>query len=142
VNTGDLVLFRGHGPFDWFIRLWTRSAWAHCGLVWVCEGIPLVIEAQYSGGVSVHALANRMADDPFITPSGRAMNLPLALQHFGDWYSLKNAVDAGLGYPLHHAGWECAQFAAFLLGMDMAEDWTPQSLLDELTPSGGHAGGN
>ena len=50
MKTGDLVLFRGRGFIAWAIRAWTRSPWAHAGVLWVVEGVPLVIEA----GVAKH----------------------------------------------------------------------------------------
>jgi|GEM_PF-979337 len=133
MNTGDLVLFRGRGFIPWIIRVWTRSAYDHCGVLWIVEGVPMVIEARYFGGVSCHALANRQADSPFVMPSGRTLNVPLALAHLGDWYSIKNAVGAGMGFNLDHAGWECAQFAAFILGMDLSKGWTPQRLGEAFT---------
>lgn len=131
--TGDLVMFRGRGPVAWLIRWWTRSAWDHCGVLWVCEGIPLVIEARFSGGVSVHALANRLKDGPDIYPTGRAVNLPDALARLGDTYSVKDAIRAGLGKRGDHAGWLCSEFAAYLLGLDHdARGWTPQGLIEAL----------
>jgi hypothetical protein len=133
MQTGDLVLFRGRGPFAWLIRTWTRSAWDHCGVLWIVEGVPLVIEARYTGGVSCHALANRQADTPTVYPTGRALNLALALAHLGDWYSVKDAIRAGLGEYADHAGWECAEFAATILGLPQHEEgWTPQGLADTL----------
>lgn len=133
MNTGDLVMFRGSGFTPWVIRTWTRSAFDHCGVLWIAEGVPMVMEARYFGGVSCHALANRQADSPFIMPTGRTLNVPMALSHLGDWYSVRNALDAGLGFNLDHAGWECAQFAAFILGMDLSKGWTPQSLGEAFT---------
>lgn len=134
MQTGDLVLFVGHGPFDWFIRKWTRSAWAHCGVLWVCEGVPIVIESRYVGGSSVHALANRMDDQPTIVPSGRTLNLTAALAHLGDEYSVKDAVRAGLGECPTNAGWECAEWAAFCLDLDWNDKgWTPQNLVEFVT---------
>lgn len=129
--TGDLVLFRGHGIAAWIIRAWTRSAWAHCGVLWVCEGIPMVLEARAIGGVSCHALANRQKDHPSIYPTGRAISVPLALQRLGDHYSIKDAIRSGLGQRGDHAGWECAEYAAMLLGLDHeATGWTPQGLAE------------
>lgn len=131
MQTGDLVMFRGHGFLAWVIRLWTRSAWAHCGVLWICEGVPLVIEARAIGGVSCHALANRVEDYPDIYPTGRSLNLPDALARLGDTYSVKDAIRAGLGSRGDHAGWECAEFAAYLLGLDHeAAGWTPQGLVE------------
>jgi len=69
--------------------------------------------------------------------SGHTLNVPMALDHMGDWYSVKNALSVGLGFNETHAGWECAQFAAFILGMDLTKGWTPQSLAEELSkPTG------
>ncbi len=133
MQTGDLVLFRGHGPFAWLIRTWTRSAWAHCGVLWVCEGEALVIEARASGGVSVHALRNREGDGVTLIPTGRTLNLPMALRHLGDTYSVKDAIRAALGERGDHAGWECAEFAALTLGLDHeVKGWTPQGLAEGL----------
>jgi len=132
MNTGDLVLFRGRGPIAWLIRTWTRSAWDHCGVLWVCAGVPMVIEARFWGGVAAHALANRQKDGPTIYPTGRVINIPLALSHCGDNYSAKDAIRAGEGEAGDHAGWQCAEFAAMLLGLPGNNGWTPQSLADAL----------
>lgn len=95
--------------------------------------MPLVLEARAIGGVSCHALSNRMDDHPWVMPSGRALNLPLALRHLGDHYSVKDAIRAGLGQRGDHAGWECAEWAAMLLGLDHeAAGWTPQGLVQHL----------
>ena len=130
MQTGDLVLFRGHGPFAWLIRTWTRSAWCHCGVLWICEGVPLVLEARYRGGVTVSALEKRLEDQPTIYPTGRAVDVPAALHHLGEHYSVKDAVRAGLGRPGDHAGWECAEFAALLYALPAAQGWTPQGLVE------------
>ena len=133
MQTGDLVMFRGRGPVAWLIRVWTRSAWDHCGVLWVIEGVPCVIEARFSGGVSCHALANRTEDGPDIYPTGRTVNIPLALSHLGDLYSAKDAILAGVNERGDHAGWECAELAAWLLGLDhKAKGWTPQGLIEAL----------
>ena len=133
MQTGDLVLFRGRGPFAWLIRTRTRSAWDHCGILWMVEGEAMVLEARYRQGVSCHALRNRMEDGPTVIPSGRAANVPLALRHLGDRYSVKDAIRAGLGERGDHAGFECAEFAAMVLGLDHeARGWTPQGLAEAL----------
>ena len=118
MQTGDLVMFRGRGPIAWLIRVWTRSAWDHCGVLWICEGVPLVIESRFKGGVSCYTLANRMEDGPDIYPTGRTINLQLALMHLGDRYSIKDAIRSGLGKRGDHAGWVCSEWAAMLLGLD------------------------
>lgn len=84
------------------------------------EGEAMVLEARAIGGVSCHALRNRQADGPWVMPSGRTANLPLALRHLGDRYSVKDAIRAGLGERGDHAGWTCAEFAAMCLGLDHA----------------------
>lgn len=133
MQTGDLVLFRGRGPFAWLIRTWTRSAWDHCGVIWMVEGEAMVLEARAIGGVSCHALRNRQADGPTVMPTGRAVDLSRALPHLGDRYSVKDAIRAGLGERGDHAGWECAEFAAMVLGLDHeARGWTPQGLAEAL----------
>lgn len=138
MNTGDLVLFRGRGFIPWIIRVWTRSRWGHCGVLWICEGQPLVIEARYGQGVSVHALANRMDDEPEVFPTRRPMNLAVALSQLGDWYSVKDALRAALGEPAEAAGYECAELVADLLGLGRhSVGWTPQRLAEAIFPSGG-----
>jgi len=133
MQTGDLVMFRGSGFIPWMIRTWTRSAWGHCGVLLVIEGIPMVLEARFGQGVSLHALANRTADEPDIYPTGRAVDVALALAHAGDLYSAKDALLAAIDEAGHHAGWECAELAAWLLGMDHdAKGWTPQGLISAL----------
>jgi hypothetical protein len=137
MQTGDLVMFRGRGPVAAVIRWWTRSAWDHCGVLWVVEGEPLVLEARAIGGVSCHALRNRMKDDPTVFPTGRTVDVSMALRHLGDHYSVKDAIRAGLGEPGDHAGWECAEFAALILGLDhKARGWTPQGLIEALGGGG------
>lgn len=133
MKTGDLVLFRGRGFIAWAIRAWTRSPWAHAGVLWVVEGVPLVIEARFADGVTCHALANRVDDLPEVFPTGRPLNLSLGLVHLGDWYSVKDALRAALDEPRNDnpAGWECAELAAALLGLDrLARGWTPAALAE------------
>lgn len=133
MQTGDLVLFRGRGPIAWLIRAWTRSAWDHCGVLWLVEGVPLVLEARYVQGVSCHALANRLEDRPDLYHTGRSVDLAFALKHLGDWYSIKDAIRAGLGEEADHAGYECAEFAAAVFGLKPnRHGWTPQNLADFL----------
>lgn len=135
MNTGDLVMFRGRGFFAWLIRTWTRSSWDHCGVIWVVEGLTMVIEARFFGGVSCHYLQNRLKDQPDIYYTNRTISVPLALRHLGDNYSMKDAIRAAFGDHGHSAGWECAEFAAMLLGLDHDErGWTPQNLIETLFP--------
>ena len=141
MNSGDLVLFRGRGFIPWVIRVWTRSRWGHCGVLWICEGQPLVIEARFGMGVSAHALANRMDDFPEVFPTGRPMNLALGLSQLGDWYSVKDALRASIGLPAEAVGYECAELAADLLGLGGHEiGWTPQRLANALFLPGGRMG--
>ncbi len=134
MQTGDLVMFRGRGPFAWIIRIWTHSAWDHCGVLWIAEGEAMVLEARAIGGVSCHALRNRQDDGPTVYPTGRTVDVPMALRHLGDRYSVKDAIRAGLGQHGDHAGWECAEFVAFCCGLDHpAKGWTPQNLIEHLS---------
>ena len=133
MRTGDLVEFRGSGLLSWFIRFWTHSAYAHCGVLWMCNDVPMVFECRYFGGASLHALANRINDKPLVLASDGVLDLPLALAHLGDWYSVKNAVEAGLGEHENHAGWTCATFAAMIKHIGFHEPWTPQSLGEAVT---------
>lgn len=127
-------MFRGSGFTPWVIRTWTHSAWGHCGVLLMIEGVPMVIEARFSGGVALHCLYNRTADEPDIYPTGRAVDVASAIAHAGDTYSIKDALLAAIDKAGHHAGWECAELAAWLLGVDHAsKGWTPQSLLAHLS---------
>ena len=129
MTTGDLVMFRGTGLVPWIIRLWTRSSWGHCGLLVMVEGVPMVLEARHPEGVGLHALVNREEDRPTIYPTGRSVDVPQLLEHSGDHYSVEDAILAGIDRAGHHAGWTCAEFAAYALGLDHeAAGWTPQGL--------------
>lgn len=133
MQTGDLVMFRGRGLVAWLIRVWTRSAWDHSGILLIVEGEPMVSEARFFSGVALNALANRMADGPTLHPTGRTVDIARALSHCGDHYSSKDSVRAGLDRSGDHAGWSCAEWAAFLLGLDHdARGWTPQGLIEAL----------
>lgn len=133
MQTGDLVMFRGTGFIATVIRLWTRSYWGHCGVLWICDGVPMVIESQWPDGVSVHALANRKDDGPDIYHTGRLVRIPDALKHCGEPYSFKDAMLAAVGKTGGHLGWECAELAAHLYDVDHEpKGWTPQNLMEYL----------
>ncbi len=134
MQSGDLVFFRGSGFISWLIRWWTRSDYSHVGVIWMVLGVPLVIEARLGMGVVCDALATRQKDGPTVLPSGRHLDLPLALRHLGDWYSIEDALRAGVGEYADQAGWECAELAATLLGYrERFDGWTPQNLLETVT---------
>ena len=132
MQTGDLVLFRGTGFISWIVRRWTRSAFSHVGVLWIVDGMPLVLEATFTG-VTCHALANRAIDGPNVFPTGRALNLTSALIHLGDCYSYKDAIRAGMNENPVCSGWDCAEYAADILGLDShAKGWTPQRLAETI----------
>ena len=131
MNTGDLVAFRGRGLLAWIVRTWTRSAYSHVGVLWVRAGLPLVIEALPGEGVGVHALANRQADKPIVFAVARAVDVDKALAHTGDPYSFRDALEAGLNERASSPGWECAEFAAWMYGLNPeAKGWTPKRLVE------------
>lgn len=128
-------MFRGTGLIPWFIRLWTRSSWAHCGVLVMVEDVTMVVEARYPEGVALHAFINRIGDGPDIYSTGREINVREVISHAGDGYSVIDAILAGIdGKQGHHAGWECAEFCAHIYGLDHdPRGWTPQSLVAALS---------
>jgi hypothetical protein len=138
METGDLVCFRGTGVVPAVIRWKTKSAWGHCGIIFTIQDIPMVLEAKPLGGVSLRSLQNRMADDPTIFNVGRKIDQKDALLHAGEEYSMKDAILAGFDIPGECAGWNCAEFAAHIYGLESNVGWTPQSLLEHLYGKGNH----
>ena len=134
MTTGDLVMFRGSGLVPWIIRMWTRSAWGHCGVLVIIAGVPMVLEARSPEGVALHALEHRMDDQPTLFPTNRVVDVPTLLAVAGSGYSLVDALLAGIDMAGHSAGWECAELAAWALGLDHeATGWTPQGLIEALS---------
>ena len=132
MKTGDLVAFRGTGFVSWVIRKWTDSPYSHVGVLWVHNGVELVLEAMPGQGVACNALGNRMKDRPIVFVTGREVEIHRALPHLGDRYSFLDAVEAGLdGRESDGKGWQCAMFAAWLLGIDHTQEGlTPEKLVD------------
>ena len=134
MQSGDLVFFRGCGFTSWSIRWWTRSQWSHVGVLWVVLDVPLVIETRLGLGVSVSSLANRQSDYPTVVPSGRQLDLDLALHHLGPWYGAGEAGQGDAETFSDRAGWECSELAAALLGLqDRIYGWSLQTLYERVT---------
>lgn len=99
------------------------------------EGVPLVVEALWPDGATAHALKNRVEDSPMIFHTGKSINVPAMLAHLGDYYSVKDALQAGVNMESTHAGWECSEFLATLYGLGShPKGWTPQRLIEALVP--------
>ncbi len=134
MQSGDLVFFHGRGFTSWIIRWWARSEWSHVGVLWVVLGVPLVIETRLGLGVSVSSLANRQIDHPTVVPSGRQLDLDLALRHLGPWYGVDGAGQGDAEAFSDRAGWECSELAAALLGLqERICGWTTQTLYERVT---------
>jgi hypothetical protein len=133
MKTGDLVMFRGGGPIAWLIRWWTKSSWSHCGVLWVYNEKIMLFHSDFGKGVVLSPLANAGYYSPDIYPTNLQLDLNKALSHLGDRYSAKDAIQAGIDLKGDHAGWECAEFVAYVLGLEHeSKGWTPQNLLDTL----------
>lgn len=122
IRSGDLLAWRGKSLIGRIIRHWTGESWSHVGIAWVIGGRVLVLEAREGRGVVVSPLSRRL--DCYHLPTGAVWDEAMqarALDSLGGRYNVLDALRAGLGLRPSGTGWQCAEYAAHVLGMDMAE---------------------
>ncbi|MZR63718.1 hypothetical protein [Alcanivorax sp. DP30] len=144
LRTGDILLFSGRGLTSEVIRVFTRSAWSHIGMVVFLPGSaePLVLESTTLGesedvrlgkpvaGVSLVSLASKLQDypgsvvvrrrhGPDLTPRQEKLlqRLLRRLMHRPyKNYLLCNAIDVLTGFQRKpdQRGWFCSELVAEL----------------------------
>lgn len=118
IRSGDLLAWRGTGLIGRLVRHWTGESWSHVGIAWVISGRVLVLEARDGRGVVAVPLSERL--DCYHLPTGAVWDEAMqarALDHLGGRYSVTDAIRAGLGLRPRESGWQCAEYAAHVLGL-------------------------
>jgi len=133
IRSGDLLAWRGTGLIGRLVRHWTGESWSHVGIAWVIGGRVLVLEAREGRGVVASPLSRRL--NCYHLPTGVAWDEAMqsrALDSLGGRYNLIDAIRAGVGLRPDGAGWQCAEYAAYVLGLyDKARGFTPGDIVEE-----------
>ncbi len=134
IKSGDIIAFRGHGVQSWIIRKWTKSNYAHVGIAWVVGNRVLIIESRpRCGGVTVdRLLAHALRDKPTLVITETIWDDKYenrALEKLGQPYSRFKAICAGLGIELHGRGFECAEFASYVLNIPIEDNAVPDHIV-------------
>jgi len=132
IRSGDLLAWRGTGLIGRLVRHWTGESWSHVGIAWVVGGRVLVLEAREGRGVVASPLSRRL--DCYHLPTGSAWDEPMqarALEALGGRYSLLDAIRAGFGRRPVGVGWQCAEYAAHVLGLSYrVRGFTPGDIVE------------
>lgn len=118
IRSGDLLAWRGNGLAGRIVRHWTGESWSHVGLAWVIGGRVLVLEAREGRGVVAAPLSRRLSC--YHLPTGAAWDDAMqsrAIEALGEPYNVLDAIRAGLGLRPRGAGWQCAEYAGYVLGL-------------------------
>ena len=112
------------------IRGWTGQTYSHVGIAWVVGERVFVIEAMDGIGVRIMPLSDRL---PFYCVDTNTdwtnERETLALSKVGEQYSYLDAIRAGLGIKTTAKGWQCAEYAAMVLGIEV-DDATPGAVVE------------
>lgn len=130
IRSGDLLAWRGTGPVGRLIRHWTGESWSHVGIAWVVGGRVLVLEAREGRGVVASPLSRRLGCHHI--PTGAEWDDAMqsrALERLGEHYSYMDAIRAGFGLRLAGSGWQCAEYAAYVLGLEGLPAFTPGEIV-------------
>jgi hypothetical protein len=144
LKSGDLVYWKGQGLWAWLIRKWTRSQFAHVGIVWRNGAGIFYADANYPQGVGLYNFA---------------INTPTHAQHTHSAWAqdTTNFLKSQLGKPYSHwtavltvfkiAGkgsraWMCSEFVVRVLEQ-MGWDWhgyqpTPEGIRKGVLKSAGY----
>ena len=122
IKSGDLIAFRGRGLFPWLIRAVTRSAYDHVAIAWVAGGRVLLLESRIAhGGVTIQrALSQALPDGATWIPTGAVWDADheeRAFAPLGQPYGWVDMLRAGLGLRATSRGYQCAEYAAQILGV-------------------------
>lgn len=133
IRSGDLLAWRGTGLIGRLVRHWTGESWSHVGIAWVIGGRVLVLEAREGRGVVAAPLSHRL--NCYHLPTGVAWDEAMqarALDSLGGRYNVLDALRAGLGMRPDGSGWQCAEYAAYVLGLaHRVGSFTPGEIMIE-----------
>ena len=140
IKSGDVITFRGQGPICAGIRWWDKSEAAHVATAWAVGGRVLLLESRTAHkGVTIHReLSTALADGATWRQTPEVWteaHLARALSMLGVKYGLVDALRAGLGLRATSQGMQCAEYAAFIKGLDPRAPYTPGTFV-ELYPNG------
>ena len=116
IRSGDLLAWSGNRAVSRFIRGWTGATYSHVGIAWVVGGRVFVIEAKEFRGVDVRLLSSTLPC--YWIPTGVEWTDSIeeeVLSHLNAKYSYMDALRAGFGFAPKYVGWQCAEFAAYVL---------------------------
>lgn len=132
IKSGDLLAWSTSSAIGRLIRMWTGQTYSHVGIAWVVGERVFVIEAMDGIGVRIMPLSDRLPFYHISTIIGWTNEREtLALSKVGERYSYLDAIRAGLGIKTTAKGWQCAEFAAMVLGVDF-EDATPGEIVERV----------
>lgn len=113
LKSGDLVFIRESTFMAKVIQTFTRSEYAHCGVVWIAGARVFVLEARYSQGVSVRLLSEVLPCDWIATGCDWSENVETAaLMRLQTRYSIPAAIALGIGFTPPSQTEVCSLFAA------------------------------
>jgi hypothetical protein len=128
IRSGDLLAWKGTSWVGRFIRHWTGSDFSHVGIAWVFADRVFVLEAREFRGVQITPLSSALPC--YWISTGIKWTPALeeaALDEVGQRYSFADAIRAGVGLkPRSANGWQCAEYAAWLLYLARLPDLTRQ----------------
>ena len=136
MQTGDVVFYRGSGPFAGLIRWWTKSPWSHVGLVWRVGSRIILLDSSPFHGVRPFPMSKKrpalwVPISPRLTWGAWAEQV--ALDTWGRPYSFRSCWRVALGLPPRGAGYQCAEYVGAILraaGARMPLVPTPASVLE------------
>ena len=141
LKSGDVLVWRGSGFWPGVVRWWTKSEWAHVGMLWWNGSVPVVLEVTSPGGFQVTAFFAHDLPDAFIhthlawTPELQAF---ATKEYARASYGYFDAFLAGIGLqPLSkNRGMQCAEYVVDVLkkaGWTLPWSPTPVHVIAEIT---------
>lgn len=143
IVSGDVLAWRGRGPFSWLISFITRSPWTHVGVVWKYQERLFVLEATPLYGVRMRALSDSLPFDWINTNAKWTKKVEMkAFAELGKPYSIGDAIRAGFGWNLKARARICSSYVttilaeAGLISANFDNSPTPNDIIQELLNAG------
>ena len=116
IKSGDLIAFRGTGPFSRFIARVTGNSYTHVGIAITMKNRVMVIQDKELKGVELIPLSSMLPCDWIGTNAQWTEEAEtFAFSNIGQSYSYINALLAGLGFPPIGKNSICSEYAASVL---------------------------
>ena len=137
IKTGDLIFFRGSGFLSYLIRKWSKSSFAHVGIAWCMGGRILILETRpaHKGVTIDRTLSNAISDVPTWLKSPIVWNEECeirALSNLGIKYGWFSALRAAFGYSPDSTNFDCSEYVAYVLGINVTKGLTPDELFNSI----------